>query len=365
MNKKKLKIIIPLWTFSKSGGCRVLSRLASKFKEYGHTVTIICYAKTIEPYYPLDCQIIFVDSNGKKTHRKTDWKINNKVQTIIDISIRHRALEKGINQYCGDYDIVLANQAETAFVVKKCKIPNKYYYIQAYEAWESTGKSNYYRRLFNYFIRQTYKLPLIRIVNADIYKDYKEIKSDYVVPPGLDFSIYYKKNVLWDGKRPLVVGCIGRKERWKGSQDVADAITMLKKSNNNIIFKVAFNPVNCEDYILEYPDGDKKLSDFYRSLDVLVAPATLQLGAIHYPVIEAMACGVSVITTGYYPANSDNSYIVPISSPADIAKAIEDIQKNYQKSLIKMERAYKEIQRFSWEDVSKKMLTIFYKTMKG
>ncbi|WP_341479706.1 glycosyltransferase [Clostridium algidicarnis] len=69
-----------------------------------------------------------------------------------------------------------------------------------------------------------------------------------------------------------------------------------------------------------HPDGDDNLADYYRNLDILVAPGHIQLGAIHYPVIEAMACNVPVITTGYYPANDENSFIVPVKRPDKIAE---------------------------------------------
>ncbi len=87
-------------------------------------------------------------------------------------------------------------------------------------------------------------------------------------------------------------------------------------------------------------------------MDILVAPAKLQLGAVHYPVIEAMACGTTVVTTGYYPANDTNSYIVPVSAPEAIADTIVDITENYDLAEQKIDQALKELERFDWKRVS-------------
>jgi glycosyltransferase involved in cell wall biosynthesis len=73
------------------------------------------------------------------------------------------------------------------------------------------------------------------------------------------------------------------------------------------------------------PASDTELSNFYREIDVLIAPGIVQLGACHYPVIEAMACGTPVITTGYYPADSTNSWIVPVKDSHAIANSVIDI----------------------------------------
>ena len=58
------------------------------------------------------------------------------------------------------------------------------------------------------------------------------------------------------------------------------------------------------------PNCDSELADYYRSIDILIAPSFLQLGAYHYPVIEALACGTAVITAGYLPGNKYNSWIL-------------------------------------------------------
>ena len=264
-----------------------------------------------------------------------------------------------------DYDVVLASHNMTALLAHKAKCKNIFYYVQAYEPefYDKPGIKSFIKRKI---AEKSYDLKgIVKVVNADIYRNYKNLKSDYVVPPGLDLEVYHEKNEQWDGKRGLIVGCIGRTEEWKGSRDVARAVELLKDDGCDITFRVAFNPVECKyDYESVKPDGDLNLADFYRSIDVLVAPGKLQLGAIHYPVIEAMACGTVVVTTGYYPANKDNSYIVPISSPSDIANAIRRISEHYDEAKLKTERASEDIKQFDWKQVSKKFIDIIEAELK-
>ena len=96
----------------------------------------------------------------------------------------------------------------------------------------------------------------------------------------------------------------------------------------------------------------------------MVAPGTLQLGAIHYPVIEAMAVGTPVITTGYYPASEKNAYIVPVSAPEKIAETIESIINNYEEAINRAQVALHDIQAFSWDNVCEKMLDIIKENQK-
>lgn len=358
-----MKIVIPIWEFWSTGGTRVLTKLANEFVRKGHDVLVICPSDSYEPYFPIKCKVEYVDAKGNIAKREKKETPKSALKKIMRIGNKIAGLKRALNRVSKNYDIVIANYSLTAYAVYKCKIQNKYYYIQAYEAWENQQKS-IMSRLLDLFIRYTYKLDLIRIVNADIYLNYKEIKSDYVVPPGLDLKLYFPKKKFWNKKDKFIVGCIGRKEKWKGSQDVADAVNILYDKKINIGFKVAFNDVNCKKYELVHPHGDNNLADFYRSVDVLVAPGILQLGAIHYPVIEAMACGTPVITTGYYPANSKNSYIVPISSPQTIAKKIEEIINNYDDAMNKVSIALNDIKEFDWDITSEKMLNIIRDTRK-
>ena len=361
-----MKIYIPIFGFGKAGGFRVLSNLANQWIKLGHETYFICIPnKNLNyiPYYPTNAIILYFNLNGELI---SDFNQYNNFSKSIFFRLRQMyGLIKAINRYSTNDDIILANYSLTAYSVffsqKNC---NKFYYIQAYEP-EYFDKSlkGYISALL---VTLTYKLKLIRIVNSPLYLDYKFLKSNFCVFPGIDFSIFNNNNKppFFSNKKRIIIGCIGRIEKSKGTIDVLNAYKILQTHSINCVLKIAVfgnEKLIDEDksIIKTYPQNDYELSEFYKNLDVLIAPVNLQLGAVHYPVIESMACGTAVISTGHYPANENNSWLIPINSPVEIAKRIIEIYNNnniaYNKSLI----AFADVQNLSWESVSNDMINIF------
>lgn len=357
MNRNQLKILIPILSFGRAGGMRVLAELSNHWKYLSCDVTFVAFHESESPYYPVTCKIIWIDKSGAEIYNnKTIYREKNSSFK------RMYALYKYIKSHSHNYDIIVANSNKSTWPVWLGSNSMNFYYIQAYEVEFNSHKNfkGVLKRLSAYL---TYYLPLRKVVNAEIYKKYKNIKSEHVIPPGLDLSIYYPK-ILEHQNNEIVIGCIGRKAEWKGSNDVGEAVKILRSKGYNVKFKVAFESISYTEHQLVKPDGDENLADFYRSLDVLVAPGHIQLGAVHYPVIEAMACKTPVITTGYYPANNDNSFIVPVKRPDVIAETLVGIIEDYESAIKKAEIAYTMIPQFDWKVVSEKFLNIFNEELK-
>ncbi len=359
MIKTNLNILIPMLSFGKAGGIRVLSQLAKNWREMGANVTLLVFYESEDPYFPVDVKTIWIDENGQQVdnNKKIFKHKNSGIKRVI-------ALFKYLRRHSEKFDIVLANSNLTSWPVWIGSKSTNFYYIQAYEV-EFSSKGGIKAQLKRMVAYCTYFLPLRKVVNADIYKKYKNLRAKNVIPPGLDLTIYYPKKLSFTNNRELVVGCIGRNEEWKGSDDVSEAVKILHEKGYNVKFKVAFNPVKYDKHDLVKPDGDENLADFYRSLDVLVAPGHIQLGAVHYPVIEAMACKTPVITTGYYPANNENAYIVPIKRPDVIAETIIGILEDYENAIEKADIAYNTISQFDWKKVSSEFIDVFNTEIEG
>lgn len=341
-----MKVLIPLISFGKSGGIKVISNLANYWIKQGHIVTIVTAADDT-PYYATRAEIVFI-SQGKND--KTS--VLKKLYLLFDF-IRRESI---------NYDVVLANYNLTAYPVFFGSKVRKAYYIQAYEPEFYSGiKNNLIKRIILTFAAWfTYCLPMLKIVNSDMYRSYKNIRTKNVVYPGINLDVFFpKKRSHKDKEEIFQVGCIGRQEEWKGSEDVAEAIRILHaKGFSNVELVVAFNPVAYERHKLVQPHGDSNLAEFYRSLDIMVTPGHVQLEAIHYPVIEAMATKTPLITTGYYPSAENNCFLVPVKSANKIAEKIQYIIENYDQAIEKADLAYEDTKRFSWENVSKKFISL-------
>ncbi|MEN5434795.1 glycosyltransferase family 4 protein [Sphingobacterium faecium] len=356
-----MRIIIPIVSFGKGGGNRVLSELSNSWIDAGLEVIFICFGNSDDPYFKTNAKIIWIDYNGNQLDDSA-FRIRNKENLVRRVI----ALTKALNRYTLEGDIVLANEAITAYPVSLMKKKvKKVYYIQADEADYSFFYSSLKSKLMGIISYFTYKLPLIRVVNSPIYFRYNNIRSKFYIPPGIDFDKFFPAPSTKENK-PFVIGCIGRFEKFKGTADVLHAFKLLIDSGQSMLLKVAFGDVTSIEpkYLpfieVVFPENDLQLGDFYRSLDVLISPGLIQNYAHHYPIMEAMACKIPTITTGYLPATMANSWLVGHNSSESIVEAVEFINNKANEMIIhkKVNLAYEEILVYNWPTISTNFLKI-------
>ena len=355
-----MNILIPILGFGRAGGYRVLSQLANEWRKQGHKVDFLCTDTSDEPYFPTSAGIVWVDGAGNI--------LNKRGSSAQSSGWYHlKAQYRGLKVIGSHYDVIVANHSLTAWPVAlvSCGKAKKFYYVQAYEPEYYANAKTIRGYLLAMLSALSYHFPLIRIVNAPLYYEYKNLRATQFVPPGLDLDIF--KPVLQnrdiENANRIVVGCIGRSEPQKGTFLVLRAFEKLYKRDTRFVLRVAYGnlPMNWKHKQLEVviPKDDQELSEYYRSLDILVAPGTMQHGAPHYPVLEAGACGVAVVTKGYMGATTKNAWIVRNKDVDSIVEAILEIASNYNQRIEKRANFLKEITNYSWVKVSQKMLKIF------
>lgn len=355
-----MKILIPIDDFGRAGGFRVLSELANFWIRSKHQVNFLAPDCSELPYFPTIAPIIWVDRNGDLVNQRANVKSRGITRLV--------SIYKALNSIAEQYDIILANHSLTAFPVWFCKCSNnkKFYYIQAYEPDYFWNVKTFKSKILGMVSIYSYYLPLHRIVNAPIYFKYKNIRSDKFVLPGLDLNIFKPDDtsiVDYKNKETIIIGCIGRKEPEKGIKYVLKAFEQLYNQDNRFLLRVAFDNLpndwsheRCEVVI---PNNDTELASYYKSLDILIAPGTVQHGAAHYPVLEAMACGIPVVTTGYYGADNSTAWIIENRSFESIVKAVNTIIDNNELTYSKSLKALQVGQQLGWEIVSDKMIYYF------
>lgn len=355
-----MRIIIPILKFGHAGGNRVLSQLASEWVKSGHVVDFLCPDSSAEPYFPTRAGIIW--SNGSENVSKQRTAIGNPGGWY-----QIKSLYRGLKAIGSEYDVVFANHSLTAWPVAltSCGAASKFYYVQAYEPeYYINGKTikDYLISILSAF---SYHLPLHRVVNSPIYFRYKNLRASQFVPPGIDLNIFQPTESIrnLEESKSIIIGCIGRHESSKGIVYVLRAFEELHKMDSRFLLRVAYGnlPIDwkhdhCE---IVVPKNDKELADYYRSVDILVAPGTVQHGAPHYPVLEAGACGVAVVTTGYMGATSETAWIVPNRNVEAIVEAVTAIASNDRQRIEKRTKFLNAVRQFSWEQVSGEMLKIF------
>lgn len=357
------RILIPIIGFGRTGGYRVLSELASHWADLGAEVDFLVDARSDPPYFPTRGRILRFNTDGADAGSSP---APDRFRTHGDGASIYQGMWRALRRLSVDYDIVLANHSLTAWPVALSPRPRlrRAYYIQAYEPDYFAAIPGWRARVLRWMSAQSYRLPLHRVVNAPIYLRYEEIRASQWVPPGLDLALFQRRPfVPRDLDRAFRIGTIGRHEPAKGTADVLAAFERLAARRDDVELVVAFGNLPAgwahARSRTVVPGNDSSLADYYRSVDVLVAPGTLQLGACHYPVLEAMACGIPVVTTGYLPADADNAWIVPVHDPDAIAAAVEDVmEQTHDRLRDKLDRAHAAVQRFAWPAVARQFLDI-------
>jgi glycosyltransferase involved in cell wall biosynthesis len=360
-----MRIIIPILGFSKSGGARVLSNLASEWVKSGVDVVFIVNYRSELPYFPTLGKIIWVNDQGEEVSRQASVFVKPKFWVLRNIL----SLKKGLDRYVVAGDILLANHAQTAYSVFFTdfkKSVKKFYYVQAYEPEYCLPKGHYSLKGFILYALYslTYLLPMVRIVNSPLYFKYKLCRSKLCVLPGIDLSIFYKKPLL-----PSVIktiGVIGRQEPFKGTAIACEAFLQLLKDFPYLELRVAYyvpeKYVGHEKIVNVVAKNDEQLAEFYRSCDIFLALGTIQQGAPHYPVMESLASGCAVVNTNYIPATEENSWLVPANDVESVVEKVKLIISNPRVLEYKLKNTTETLAEFSWLNVGGKMLNIFRST---
>lgn len=348
-----MKILIPVLAFSAAGGMRVLSKLSSQLIEDGHEVEFLGPHFINKPYYPTNAKIRLFRNFFHQL------PVLRGVFNLIGMFLFILKNRK-------KYDVFLANYNLTAFPVALATLGSGkgFYYVQAYEP-EFYGKKTVVGFLSYLMASLSYMLPLNIIVNGAIYKNYKLVKSQCVVEPGIDLSSFVFSPRPYDDSE-VIVGCIGRELAWKGTYEIVEAVKSVRdRTGRNLILQVAFElpgTVNLAQYDfvrLSTPHGDGNLAAFYRSIDLFIATGLIQDGAFHYPCLEALASGCVVISN-YGPASDQNSLFVESVTKEKIAEKIlaylqlDETEKNNLRG-----HAARDVKAYAWPEIAKKMLSSF------
>lgn len=375
---RPLSILIPVLGFGRAGGYRVLSKLADELISHGCRVAFLAPCWSVPPYYPTKAEIHWLDATGcdaeHRPHIEEDRSMGGKIWRVFRQAC---CLTIGIQRLAGPWDIVLANHSFTAWPVALARTQgSKIYYIQAYEPEFYEPHPGLQKLISKGVSWISYFLPLYRIANAPIYLHYRSCRARTWIPPGLDLRVFHPNSMEFTAGTKqegigLTVGCIGRAEPDKGTKEAIEAYReFVKEIPGTHRFRLANFGVPQEwlDGVpgLECvtPLNDEELADYYRSINVILALATQQNGAHHYPVLEAMATNVAVITTGYVPADNSNAWIVG-SDPAMAALALVDVYSHPNLVELKCQRAKDAIQCYAWPKVGAKFLKVLGEVYKG
>ena len=169
-------------------------------------------------------------------------------------------------------NIAIATGFQSARHVFRSHADKKFYYIRGFELWNASEAD-----LF-----RSYQ-SLRCIVNSEWLK--KKLASraifSHIVYPGLDFDIYYNKNI----QRNIDIGSLYHSRHKTKKSEHAQHVASLISTKLLMLNKDIKNP------------SEPTLCDWYNPIKVWFAPTELE--GLHNPPMEASLCGCGFVCTDH------------------------------------------------------------------
>ena len=314
-----MRIAFPLFSKARSGGMKVILRLADAACRSGHEVVLLVpeekgaaraatLAKTLKvPPFPVLGRI-------------------SRVKTLADSFLFSKRLR--------GFDAILATHAATSLSTKLAggKNVKRYYLVQHDE-------NIFYSRVsFEYLVS---RLSYTAFEEGRVFAVSRWLQDmvrrrggpqPILLPPGIDHGNFYPRDrPPHEGKQVLV---LVRDAKWRGLQFFFDAMESVKREVKDVkIIAAGGSGIRFETSCpIEYVrPSDDELARLYSSCDVYVLPSVIEgLGA---PPLEAMACGGAVVTTDClgtrdFAIDGVNCLVVPPSDSDALAQAIIKVLTN-------------------------------------
>lgn len=286
---------------------------------------------------------------------------------------RSRWITKRLIKFCPTSDIVIATHSLTAFAAAEIKEKSgsqAYHHMQGYEPWFSDDKR------ISEIIKPVYRLDLKRIANCSwladqVTKEHSPILG--LVFPGVDQSIFNIQTVSapesifkiedsspikilsYCDPRPLK----GWHESVLAMSNVFERIDKSKRIEWHVFGHGNFTkidvPVRHHGFL-----SHAELADLYRSCDLLFLPSWFE----SFPLqpLEAMACGVAVITTRIgtedFAFNEQTALVVEPKAPDQLADAILRLINDAPLRKNLSIQGSKIASEFTWERSSQQLINI-------
>ncbi len=272
------------------------------------------------------------------------------------LSIEH------VKRVIPEADVTLATSYETALPVALYGTGQRFYFMQHYEPFFKNESSNPY--LAEQEAQLSYALDLKKIANSTwlqkkIQGLYPEKKVE-VCLNAIDHSVYQGEPKIASSEQKIVriISYGGRNATWKGFREMAEAV---KKARNRLphqeihwwVYGDALLPP--DNSIAPYQSlgflNPPQLAQAYKSSDLLLSASWYESFPL-FP-LEAMACGLPVITTQAgtedYAFAENTAEIVEAQQVDSIAQGlirlIEDVE--YRNKLARQGNA--ESKKLTWE----------------
>jgi len=309
-----------------TGGVRVIVEIADRLARRGHQVTVTAYGREGDLDWArpaFDCRFV----RRGRFHKYRVAAARRLLPGWHEQDLKIKALAERVP----DCDINVATAAFTAFSVDRSRRGIPFHHMQHYDA-VFYPDDPYARQA----AIEACCLPMRRIANStwlsELLKERHGLRDAALVFPAIDHEVFRPgPRAARDDEPPggFRVVTLGRSDAVKGFVDLLQAAA-IAAGRGRAIDLVVFGTETPLPVLPGAPYRhvgrrvNQDLAQLYRSADVVVTPSWYE--SFPLPPLEAMACGVPVITTRYgtedYAVDGRNALVVPPRDPQRLAEAI-------------------------------------------
>jgi L-malate glycosyltransferase len=335
--EEKLHIVYVMTHVGICGGVKIIFEHANRLKNLGMEVTIVSHYPA-PTWFPINVNYNEVPFEVELATGipacdvivATYW---NHIQACIDTEIAPVIYFEQGDFHLFDYENL--KDALKDFIYKQYQLPKFIFTV-------SNPCANFICKIYN---RES--VVIHNAIDLNIFNNVKESSSRFETP-----------YILMLGNPQL---------SFKGIDEIIEAYSVVKSKIPDIKIYL-ISPVKPAGKIIDRVDQvyvnppQQQISDLYKG-------ALLYVSASHYesfslPVLEAMACGCPVITTGNngvmeYAVDNENALITKIGDPHDIALKMLELLRNsdLRKKLINKGLATAGI--FNWDNITNQLLEFY------
>lgn len=361
-----INIVTPTLNRTKfSGGILCILEYASGLVSRGHTVNIIPFLPSQSPeWFAKDfgslvtvtkrevrssffhaCRL-FLSSVLMRKHDINERRIKL-IRSLILAETRALSIltKKGViaeylKQIIPDADVTIATSFETALPVYLYGTGKKFYFMQHYEVLFKEEFADPF--LAEKEAKLSYRLGLNLVANSSWLCNVinREVLSVDVAlcPNAIDHEVFAgEPKVSSNNNLIKIISYGGRDAVWKGFREMAEAVSIARKQRPHLeiqwlVYGDAVLPP--DNSIAHYTPlgflGSRQLAEAYRQADILLSASWYESFPL-FP-IEAMACGLPVITTQNgteeYAVHEVTAEIVEEKNPQKIAVGLLKVIDN-------------------------------------
>jgi glycosyltransferase involved in cell wall biosynthesis len=209
-------------------------------------------------------------------------------------------------------------------------------------------------------------------------------KSIDIVYPGIDQSMFFKWPVSETEKIKAKYGVFGKYILFVGNieprKNLKNLLLAYEKLDSNIRNQYSILLVGARGWLddeifeiierlrlagnhIQQPNDyvhDEHRAALYSGASLFVYPS--QYEGFGIPPLEAMACGIPTITSNNSSlpeAVGDAAVLIDANSVSQLATAIQDILTNPNRQANLIEKGFRQVDKYSWDQEAKKLLKTF------